>query len=115
MGEDMLQNRLNSCYLGYDFQADGDDRHAVEVRMARARSRFNQLHHIWRSTKLPEVAKLRLYESGVCSVLAYGCEAWKLTSKLMASLRGWNARCLALITGSTVRDETVDPRAALTS
>ena len=38
-----------------------------------------------------------------------GCEAWKLTSKLMASLRGWNARCLALITGSTVRDETVDP------
>ena len=42
-------------------------------------------------------------------MLAYGCEGWKLTSKLMATLRGWNARCLALITGSTVREETVDP------
>ena len=74
----------------------------------------NALHGIWRSKPLPLQAKLRRYEGGVCSVLSYGCEVWKLTPKLMATPQGWNARCLALITAwklhaNSVRDQTVDP------
>ena len=44
-----------------------------------------------------------------CSMLAYGCEVWKMTPKLMTTIRGWNAGCVALITGNSVRSQTVDP------
>jgi hypothetical protein len=45
----------------------------------------------------------------VVSVLTYGNEIWRMDAKTLASLRGWNARCLAEMTRRSFRDETVDP------
>tara|TARA_R110001592_G_scaffold135322_1_gene351549 strand:- start:32 stop:652 length:621 start_codon:yes stop_codon:yes gene_type:complete len=44
----------------------------------------------------------------VISVLTYGNEIWNLTEKVKAKLRGWNARCLSVITGKGYREETVN-------
>ena len=43
------------------------------------------------------------------SVLTYGHEIWKLDEKVERKLKGWCARCLANITGRSIRDETVEP------
>ena len=51
------------------YQADGNWRHAVEVRMALARTRFRTMYHIWYSKILCLEVKLQLYDSAVLSVL----------------------------------------------
>ena len=104
-----LKNVFNFSSLGFMMQADGNREHAVVTRMGQARSSFGKLRHIWKSSCLSLKAKLQLYQSGVCSVLVYGNEAWKLTSKVAKMLRGWNARCLAQISGRDVPEECRSP------
>jgi hypothetical protein len=70
-----LKNVYRFKYLGQFFTADGDRRHAVEVRMGQAKTRFGKLARIWESSVFPIAAKLRLFEAGVVSVLVYGCES----------------------------------------
>jgi hypothetical protein len=115
MGALRLENVFNFLYLGFNFQADGNRRPAMEQRMAIAKTRFGQMHEIWKSTKLPTSAKVRIYACAVVSVLAYGNEIWRLDAKAQASLRGWNARCLAAMTGRSYRDETLEPTFDLVS
>ena len=109
MGMTRIKNGFGFGYLGFGFQADGDLEFALLQRMAIARKRFGQLHEIWRSKKLPTSTKVRIYACAVVSVLTYGSEIWKFDEKAMRQLRGWNARCLVVITGCDHRDETVEP------
>ena len=88
---------------------------ALLQRMAIARTRFGDLHLAWRSTKLPTSIKLRMFACAVISVLTYGNEIWLLTDRVRRKLRGWCARCLAVITGRSFREETVDPSFDLVS
>ena len=104
-----LKNVYVFKYLGYHFQADGDRRHAVTVRMAIASSRFSECRKVWKSAAVNMKAKLRLFDSGVVSVLAYACEVWMMDADLQRSLRGWCARLVSQITGRSIRDECVDP------
>jgi hypothetical protein len=115
MGNKRLKMVFNFKYLGFNFQADGDRRPALDQRMAIARTRFAELHEIWRDKKLPTSAKVRIYACAVVSVLTYGSEIWRMDEKTQASLRGWNARCLHSLTGRSYRDETVDPTFDLVS
>ena len=78
-----LKNSFNFRYLGFVYQADGNWRHAVEVRMALARTRFGTMYHICDSKILYLEVKLQLYVSTVLSVLVYGCEAWWLVESMM--------------------------------
>ena len=55
-----LENSFNFRYLGFVYQADGNWRHAVEVRMALARMRFGTMYHIWDSKILSLEVKLQL-------------------------------------------------------
>ena len=48
---------------------------------------------------------MRLYKSCICSVLTYGSEAWKLTTKVKAALNGANSRMVSVITGNTIHEE----------
>ena len=109
IGAAELKNHFDSLLLGHSVEAGGEGTHAVEIRGAQAKSTFGKLMHLWDNDDLWLKTKLLLYQSGVLSVLTYGQEAWQLTEKIMTMLRGWNARCLARITGRTVREETVDP------
>lgn len=108
-GEASLASVFEFSYLGCGFQADGDPRHAAEVRMAQARARFGELHHLWGAGALGLRLKIRLFAAAVCSMLAHGSEAWILSEGLCKSLRHWCACCLTIITGRSVRDESVRP------
>ena len=107
MGEDRLKNVYSFVYLGHRFQADGDSdsEQAVEVRMAKAKSRFKELHEVWRSKLLTLKVKLMLYTHAVISILVHGHEAWDLNPRLQVRLNGWNSRCVAIITGRDIRQE----------
>ena len=98
LGDEELENVLHFPYLGHHTQADGDNLHAVEIRLAIASSRFKELYNVWGSKDLTQECKLRLYISGVCSILTHAFEAWKLTEQVQRRLRGWNGRYLAVIT-----------------
>ena len=103
-----LNNSFNFKYLGFEYQANGCWRHAVNVRMVLARTRFDKMYHIWNSTQLSLEVKLQLYESAVVLVLVYGCKAWKLTSSLLRSLNRWNSHCTSIITGRSIREEATE-------
>lgn len=104
-----LENVLSFRYLGVDFQADGDMRHAIEVRMGMASARFGELWCIWKDAALSMVLKIRLFEAAVVSIFVYGCEVWGLTARNAKMIRGWCSRCLVKITGRSHREECVDP------
>ena len=83
-----MENVLHFPYLGHHTQADGDNLHAVEIRLAIASSRFKELYNVWGSKDLTQKCKLQLYISGVCSILTHAFEAWKLTEQVERRLRG---------------------------
>ena len=89
IGSEPLENVYTFCYLGTEFQADGDTTHALAVRMAMAKSQFGKFTDVWASRSLPLQAKLRLYEAAVVSVLSYGHESWSLDRAALSSLKGW--------------------------
>ena len=77
----------------------------MEVRLAKASSRFSELHNVWRDRSLSLKLKLQLFEAGVCSMATHAFEAWKLSNANIKRLRLWNARCLAFITGRSIKSE----------
>ena len=48
----LLENVFNFNYLGSNFQADGDHKHAAIVRMGLAKSVFGNMMKIWKLGKL---------------------------------------------------------------
>ena len=109
LGPDRLQNVFSFKYLGHWYHADGDCEQGVAVRLAIAKVAFCKLYAVWESSELHTELKLKLYRTGIVSILSYGVEAWDMTEKLRTKLRGWNSRCLHVITGRTYRDEAVSP------
>ena len=108
--ENRLTNVFEFKYLGHLFQADGEPAHAVEVRAGMAKTTFHKSHEFWASTALDQAMKLRLYKCAVWSKITYGNVAWKLTDKTCQFLNGWNARCLARITGRSEEEEARQPQ-----
>ena len=109
LGDCKLSNVYAFKYLGFMFLADGDRRHAAIIRMGMAKTRFGKLFHIWGSTVFQRQAKLQLFESGVVSMLVYGCEAWVMDEALMKTLKNWCAKCTTHITGNSIKDEYKKP------
>ena len=105
-----LKNVFEFKYLGNSFQADADRRHALRVRMAIANVRFTEGRKVWKSSKVSMQHKLRMFQSGVVSVIEYGCEVWMMTSSVQATLRGWCAKLVSKISGRSIREECVDPK-----
>ena len=104
----LLENIFNFNYLGSDFQADGDHKNAAMVRLGLAKSVFGNMIKIWKSD-LAQPAKLNLFGAAVVSVMTHGFESWCLDDSLLSTLRGWNARCLAHITGNSISDKCRQP------
>ena len=62
-------------YLGSRFRADGDETADIKARIAMANTTFGKMRAIWASRSTPLKLKMRIYKTGVCSRLTYGCEA----------------------------------------
>jgi len=81
----------------------------IEIREAKADSRFNKLGHIWDSNVISEKLKLQLYQSAVASTFSHCHEAWRLDKTAIKKIGGWNSRRLSIITGRSQRQERVKP------
>ena len=46
-----------------------------------------------------------MFGAAVVKVMSHGFESWCLDNALLSTLGGWNARCLAHITGNSVSEE----------
>ena len=99
----LLGNVFNFNYLGSDFQADGNHKHAAIVRMELAKSVFGnmmKMMKIWKSD-LAQPTKLNLFGAAVVAVMTHGFESWCLDDSFLSTFRGWNAWCLAHIAGNS--------------
>ena len=86
-----LKNVYTFKYLGYHFQADGDRKHAMVIRMGIASTRFSECKKVWKSKVISQREKLRLFDSGVISVLVYGCEIWMLNESTQRKLKNYTS------------------------
>ena len=107
-GDKEIENEWRSKYLGSMFEAGGDQMYDVQTRIARARQRFGKMRHIWANKVLHQNLRMRLYKSSVCSIMTYGSEAWRLTPKVRAALNGANVSMVSIITGNTIREESIE-------
>jgi len=88
-----LQDCEEFCYLGSTISQDGGCEKEVFIRIRKANTVFGRLGRIWASKKISLLAKVRLYESLVLSMLLYGAETWLMkqtsTKKLEAAHNLW--------------------------
>ena len=109
MGAATLPNCYSFPYLGVHFTGDGNTKHNLELRKARACSKFSSLMDVWTDERLNITLKLNLYRSLVISTFVYGHEAWLLHKGNLKLVNGFNSRCLSVITGREIREEATDP------
>ena len=103
-GDNILKNVFLFKYLGSIFAADGSQKHDVKRRIAMAMNRMGQLRHVF-NAHIPLSLKMKIYKTAVCSLITYGCEAWRLDEKTTAMINGANARCLSRFTGKDAHTE----------
>ena len=112
VGTTALENMPSFEYLGAKLQCgDGSDEADVLHRMAIAQTTFGSLSNIWADHRLSRALKLRTYQLAVCSTLTHSSEAWTLTAAVMRGIKGFNIRCLHVITGQDYRHTTCVSRA----
>ncbi|XP_018406354.1 PREDICTED: uncharacterized protein LOC108782558 [Cyphomyrmex costatus] len=84
-------------YLGCVIAKDGGTNIDVSKRINKARQAFFRFNKIWRSSKMYNIHKLRLFNACIKSVLLYGCETWKNTDGLINKLQVFVNKCLRRI------------------
>ncbi|CAH8560679.1 unnamed protein product [Dicrocoelium dendriticum] len=84
-------------YLGSCVSADGTINKEVSLRIAKARSAFVNLRHLWHRRDVSFSLKGRIYSASVRSVLLYGCESWPIRVEDMRRLSAFDNGCLRRI------------------
>ena len=92
-----LEDVTEFVYLGSKITADGNSEEEINSRISKARRSFASLKNIWKSTKLKQNTKLRIFRSNVLGVLLYGAESWKVTCSISHKLDTFQTRCLRRI------------------
>ena len=82
--------------LGSMIECDGNVDLDVDARLAVARSIFNQLHPLWKSTTLSTRVKLKIFRVSVGMTARHGSEAWTPNEETLKKLRGWCSSCPVL-------------------
>jgi len=67
------------------------------------------MHNIWRNEHADWKTKKRLYVTYIQSTVLHGCEAWVMDEKTEKALNSFNSKCLAVLTGRSIREEATDP------
>ena len=62
-------------YLGSKITTDGDSEVDVQARIAKATGAYAALRNIWRSSKISNHTKVRIFKSNVLGVLLYGAKS----------------------------------------
>lgn len=93
----VINEVVSFCYLGSTLTVDGGSDKDINDRINKARSAFQSLYKIWRSSNITRKTKLRIFNSSVTSVLLYGCTTWRLTQESLRKLQSFTNRCLRQI------------------
>ena len=94
-----LEDVTSFTYLGSVINITRGTDEDVLARIGKARSAFNTLTSIWRSTEITTTTKIRIFNSNVKSLLLYGSETWRMTEKTLSKLQTFINRCLRRILG----------------
>ena len=70
-------------YLGAKVSTDGNSESEIKARIRKARGAFAVLKNIWKTNKISNRTKIRLFKSKVLCVLLYAAESWKVNQKHM--------------------------------
>ena len=84
-------------YLGSMVSSDGGVAKDIQAGINKARTAFQKLRPVWRSSIFSLRTKIHRYSSNVKSVLLYGSECWRTTKEEMNKLSTFNNRCLRQI------------------
>ena len=66
-------------YFGVKVIKDGNSESEVKASINKARGALAALRNIWKTNKISNRTKIRLFKSNVLSVLLYAAESWKVT------------------------------------
>ena len=73
-------------YLGAKVSTYGNLESESKARIRKARGAFAALKNIWKTNKISNRTKIRLFKSIVLSVLLYAAESWKVTKGICQML-----------------------------
>ena len=68
-------------YLGVIVNKTGGAEQDITARVGKARSSFNKLTKVWKSSQYSIRTKTRIFNSNVLTVLLYGSETWRNTKR----------------------------------
>ena len=97
MEEEPLDEVESFTYLGSIVDKEGGTEADVKARIGKARSAFIQLRNIWKSSKIGQKTKIRLFNSNVKSVLLYGSETWRMNKSTLQKVQTFVNKCLRQI------------------
>ena len=66
----------------------------LDIRIGLASSAFNTLNNIWRNSGITINTKVKIYETGVTSILLYGCATWALKQQQVRRPDAFHHYCL---------------------
>jgi hypothetical protein len=105
-----LESVIDFNYLGSTISADGNIIVEIKQRIGKANTAYNTLQNIWRSKIYSTKTKIRIYKSGVRTVLLHGAETWKTDKRIESMLRGFEGRLLRRMLGFTREDKSSNVR-----
>ena len=104
IGMEAVEDVDSFVYLGSTLAVNGGTDDDVRRRIGKAAAVFRRLASIWRSSKISEKIKLRLYKSIVLPTALYACETWRITLAISKRLNAFHQRCLRRVLKVTYLD-----------
>ena len=84
-------------YLDAIVNKTGGAEQDITARVGKARSSFNKLTKVWKSSQYSMRTKTRIFNSNVLTVLLYGSETWRMTKRDEDKLDSFQHKCLRKI------------------
>ena len=93
-----LEQVLSFDYLGRPLSLVGDDWHALNKNLGKARLRWTLISRVLaREGASPRISAM-FYKAAVQAVLLYGCETWSITSNMLCTLESFHHRVARRLT-----------------
>ena len=81
---------------------DGDDSEHVRMGIIKAEIAFGEHRKMLNNSKLPRGFKVAIYKGAVLAKATFGCEVIDMTARTRRRFKGFNARCLSVISGRSI-------------
>jgi len=102
--EKPLKNVTQFIYLGSLVEGGKRTTADIEHRMVIGQKEFRVHKKIWKSQDLLLKQKLSVYSTYIVSTATHGHEGWCFDDAGMSKINGFNASCLARITGRSIEE-----------